>query len=106
MPGSSTRSNSISLDAIQDVQVYIAPYDVKLGNFWEVVSMLSPEVGVMMLQDLCMCMEEMLLLPGITELETIPKCQKTSDFIYGGRVGLPIVRDKVFLFTNLEYTKE
>lgn len=33
MPGSSTRSNAISLDAIQDVQVYIAPYDVKLGNF-------------------------------------------------------------------------
>jgi hypothetical protein len=33
MPGSSTRSNSISLDAIQDVQVYIAPYDVKLRNF-------------------------------------------------------------------------
>ncbi|MDN3691646.1 carboxypeptidase-like regulatory domain-containing protein [Chryseobacterium tructae] len=39
MPGSSTRSNSISLDAIQDVQVYIAPYDVKLGNFLEEVSM-------------------------------------------------------------------
>ncbi len=33
MPGSSTRTNPISLDAIQDVQVYVAPYDVKIGNF-------------------------------------------------------------------------
>jgi hypothetical protein len=28
-----------------------------------------------------------------------------EDFIYGGRVGLPVVRDKVFLFSNIEYTK-
>src|SRR6202012_4755486 len=32
MPGSSTRTNPISLDAVQDMQVQIAPYDVKLGN--------------------------------------------------------------------------
>src|SRR5258708_5332161 len=32
-PGSSTRTNSFSLDAIQQVQVQIAPYDVSLGNF-------------------------------------------------------------------------
>ncbi len=32
-PGSSTRTNSFSLDAIQEVQVQIAPYDVSLGNF-------------------------------------------------------------------------
>lgn len=32
-PGSSTRTNPVSLDAIQDVQVYLAPYDVKIGNF-------------------------------------------------------------------------
>src|SRR6186713_2740981 len=30
--GSSTRTNSISIDAIQDIQVYIAPFDVKIGN--------------------------------------------------------------------------
>ena len=33
MPGSSTRTNPVSLDAIQDVQVLLAPYDVKIGNF-------------------------------------------------------------------------
>ena len=33
MPGSSTRTSPVSLDAIQDMQIVIAPYDVKLGNF-------------------------------------------------------------------------
>ena len=31
--GSGTRTNPYSLDVIQEVQVQIAPYDVKLGNF-------------------------------------------------------------------------
>jgi hypothetical protein len=30
--GSSTRTSPISLDAIQDIQVYVAPYDIKIGN--------------------------------------------------------------------------
>ena len=32
-PGSSTRTNPVSLDAIQDIQVAVAPFDVRLGNF-------------------------------------------------------------------------
>ena len=33
LPGSSARSNPISLDAIQEIQVQAAPFDVRLGNF-------------------------------------------------------------------------
>ena len=33
LPGGSARSNPISLDAIQEIQASVAPYDVKLGNF-------------------------------------------------------------------------
>ena len=33
MPGSSTRTSPISIDAIKDIQVYLAPFDVKVGNF-------------------------------------------------------------------------
>jgi hypothetical protein len=33
LPGSSARANPISLDAIQEIQASVAPFDVKLGNF-------------------------------------------------------------------------
>jgi len=33
LPGGSARANPISLDAIQEFQAQVAPYDVKLGNF-------------------------------------------------------------------------
>jgi hypothetical protein len=33
MPGSSTRNNPISMDAIEDMQIYLSPYDITLGNF-------------------------------------------------------------------------
>ena len=33
LPGGSARANPISLDAIQEVQAQVAPFDVKLGNF-------------------------------------------------------------------------
>ena len=33
LPGSSARANPISLDAIQEIQAQVAPFDVKLGNF-------------------------------------------------------------------------
>lgn len=33
MPGSSTRTNPVSMDAIQSMEVYLAPFDVTLGNF-------------------------------------------------------------------------
>ncbi|MGG5905562.1 hypothetical protein, partial [Sphingobacterium daejeonense] len=32
MAGSSTRTNPVSLDAIQDMQVYLAPHDPSLLN--------------------------------------------------------------------------
>ena len=33
LPGSSARANPISLDAIQEIQAQVAPFDVRLGNF-------------------------------------------------------------------------
>lgn len=106
MPGSSTRSNSISLDAIQDVQVYIAPYDVKLGNF------LGGSINAVTRSgsnDVTGSMYVYGRNAAITGRNRVGDNSKMpgdfEDFIYGGRVGLPVVRDKVFLFTNLEYTK-
>ena len=91
MPGSSTRTSPISIDAIKDIQVYIAPYDVKIGNF----------------------------LGGSINAITRSGTNKVEGSIYGFgrnlhdvkdgqsgfRVGLPIKKNKLFFFTNEEITK-
>lgn len=106
MPGSSTRSNSISLDAIQDVQVYIAPYDVKLGNFLGGSINAVTRSGSNDVTGSLYVYGRNAAITGRNRVGDNSKMPSDfSDFIYGGRVGLPVVRDKVFLFTNLEYTK-
>lgn len=91
MPGSSTRTSAISIDAIKDLQVYIAPYDVKIGNF----------------------------LGGSINAITRSGTNKVEGSIYsfgrsnygikdgqlGFRLGFPIVKDKLFYFNSTEVTK-
>ncbi|MDR6516335.1 TonB-dependent receptor [Chryseobacterium camelliae] len=106
MPGSSTRSNSISLDAIQDVQVYIAPYDVKLGNFLGGSINAVTRSGSNNVEGSLYAYGRNAVITGRNRIGDNSKMPNSfEDFIYGGRVGLPVVKDKLFLFTNMEYTK-
>lgn len=91
MPGSSTRTGAISMDAIKDLQVYIAPYDVKIGNF----------------------------LGGSINAITRSGSNKVEGSVYGFgrnnynikdgqggfRIGLPIIKNKLFYFNSSEITK-
>ncbi|MDN4029131.1 TonB-dependent receptor [Chryseobacterium gambrini] len=106
MPGSSTRSNSISLDAIQDVQVYIAPYDVKLGNFLGGSINAVTRSGSNNVEGSLYMYGRNAAITGSNRVGDNSKMPSSfEDFIYGGRVGLPVVKDKLFLFSNIEYTK-
>ncbi|MDQ1095092.1 MULTISPECIES: TonB-dependent receptor [Chryseobacterium] len=106
MPGSSTRSNSISLDAIQDVQVYIAPYDVKLGNFLGGSINAVTRSGSNNVEGSLYAYGRNAAITGRNRVGDNSKMPNSfEDFIYGGRVGLPVIKDKLFLFTNMEYTK-
>jgi len=106
MPGSSTRSNSISLDAIQDVQVYIAPYDVKLGNFLGGSINAVTRSGSNNVEGSLYVYGRNAAITGRNRIGDNSKMPNSfEDFIYGGRVGLPVVKDKLFLFTNMEYTR-
>lgn len=106
MPGSSTRSNSISLDAIQDVQVYIAPYDVKLGNFLGGSINAVTRSGSNNVEGSLYAYGRNAAITGRNRVGDNSKMPNSfEDFIYGGRVGLPVVKDKLFLFTNMEYTR-
>ena len=89
MPGSSTRTSSISADAIKDIQVYIAPFDVKIGNF------LGGSINAV-------------TRSGTNKVEgsvyTFGRKGSINDIQTGFRVGLPLVKDKLFLFTSGEIT--
>ncbi len=106
MPGSSTRTNSISLDAIQDVQVYIAPYDVKLGNFLGGSVNAVTRSGTNKVSGSIYSYGRNAALTGPNNVGDGAKMPKEfEDYQLGFRVGFPIIKDKLFFFTNGEYTK-
>ncbi|MDL1913268.1 MAG: TonB-dependent receptor [Bergeyella sp.] len=104
MPGSSTRSTSISLDAIQDMQVYIAPYDVKLGNFLGGSINVVTRSGSNKIKGSLYSYGRNAALVGRNSISGDSKMPSAfRDFIYGGRVGLPLIKEKLFFFTSMEY---
>lgn len=106
MPGSSTRSNSISLDAIQDIQVFIAPYDVKLGNFLGGSVNAVTRSGSNKVIGSIYGVGRNAAFTGPNNAGDGSKIPRSfEDYTLGGRVGFPVVKDKVFFFTNFEYSK-
>jgi hypothetical protein len=98
MPGSSTRTSPISVDAIQDIQVYIAPYDVKVGNF------LGGSINAITRSG---TNEVNGSIYGFGRNGSFAGFNTTKDYIdvqSGFRIGLPLIKNKLFLFTNEEIT--
>jgi hypothetical protein len=98
MPGSSTRTSPISLDAIQDIQVYIAPFDVKVGNF------LGGSINAITRSG---TNEFKGSIYGFGRNGSLTGFNTTSDYIdtqTGFRIGAPIIKNKLFVFSSLENT--
>jgi len=106
MPGSSTRTNPVSIDAIQDVQVLLAPYDVKIGNFTGGSVNAVTRSGTN---------EVAGSVYGFGRNASLIGKNKTGDgakepagfheYQTGFRVGFPIIKNKLFFFTNEEITR-
>ena len=105
-PGSSTRTNPISLDAIQDIQVELAPYDVKLGNFTGGSVNAVTRSG-------SNTPEGSVYFYGANAAITGPDHaggqgsmpHAFHEYQTGFHVGFPLVKDKLFFFTNEEITR-
>ncbi|HTH56066.1 MAG TPA: carboxypeptidase regulatory-like domain-containing protein [Cyclobacteriaceae bacterium] len=108
-PGSSTRTNSFSLDAIQQVQVQIAPYDVSLGNFTGGSINAVSRSGTNTITGSVYGFGRNATLSG--KYKGADKLGDGSinssyyDYQTGFRLGLPIIKNKLFWFTNEEVTK-
>ncbi|MFB6456440.1 carboxypeptidase regulatory-like domain-containing protein [Chitinophaga sp. Hz27] len=102
MPGSSTRTNAVSLDAIEDMQVYLAPFDVKIGNFTGGSINAVTRSGTNSITGSVYAYGRNASLMGKS-----PAGKMGADFHDGQagvRIGFPIIKNKLFFFTNEEVT--
>ncbi|NLR81410.1 carboxypeptidase regulatory-like domain-containing protein [Chitinophaga eiseniae] len=102
MPGSSTRTNAVSLDAIEDMQVYLAPYDVKIGNFTGGSINAVTRSGSNAVTGSVYGFGRNASLTGKSPLGKMNS--DFQDYQAGARVGFPIIKNKLFFFTNEEIT--
>ena len=105
-PGSSTRTNPVSLDAIQDMQVYLAPYDVKIGNFTGGSVNAVTRSGTNSFTGSVYAYGRNAAITGKDKAGTLGKMDNEfKDYQAGVRLGFPIIKNKLFFFTNEEITR-
>lgn len=107
MPGSSTRTNPISLDAIEDMQVYLSPFDIKIGNFTGGSINAVTRSGTNEVHGSVYFYGRNASLTGPDRTNTELNKKMPSSFYdlqTGARVGFPITKNKLFFFTNVEIT--
>ncbi|WP_035564164.1 carboxypeptidase regulatory-like domain-containing protein [Hymenobacter sp. IS2118] len=105
-PGGQAGTNPIALDAIDQIQVVLAPYDVTLGNFTGGGVNATTRSGT---NDLSASIygfgrNQNSIGKSVTEPRT-----KAADFYKyqtGFRVGGAVVKDKLFFFLNAEIARE
>ncbi|MFL5740445.1 MAG: carboxypeptidase regulatory-like domain-containing protein [Flavisolibacter sp.] len=104
--GSGTRTNPYSLDVIQEVQVQLAPYDVKLGNFTGGSINAVTKSGTNDFHGSLYGYGRSQALVGksVDGLKTSIG-SGFHDYQYGATFGGPIVRNKAFFIVNFEQTR-
>ncbi len=107
-PGSSTRSTPISLDAIQDIQVYLAPYDVKIGNFTGGSVNAVTRSGTNDVTGSVYAFGRNASITGAHDAVNNATSKEPSafhDYTLGVRLGFPIIKNKLFFFSNEEFAR-
>ncbi|WP_160712488.1 TonB-dependent receptor [Chitinophaga solisilvae] len=105
-PGSSTRTNPVSLDAIQDVQVLLAPFDVKVGNFLGGSINAVTRSGTNEVHGSVYGYGRNASMIGKNKAGDGSKLPSDfHEYQTGARIGFPIIKNKLFFFSNAEITR-
>ncbi|WP_256009829.1 TonB-dependent receptor [Desertivirga xinjiangensis] len=105
MNGSSTRTNPVSLDAIEDMQVYLAPFDVKIGNFTGGSINAVTRSGTNKISGSVYGFGRNAAITGNDRVGSLGKMNSDfQDYQAGFRIGFPIIKNKLFFFSNEEVT--
>ncbi len=100
-PGGQAGTQPISLDAIQEIQVALAPYDVTQGSFTGASVNAVTRSGTNKFEGSTYFFGRNQNTIGKNVITNL-KSSKFSDYQYGFRLGGPIVKDKLFFFINGE----
>lgn len=100
-PGGQANTQPISLDAIQEIQVVLAPYDVTLGNFTGGGVNAVTRSGSNKFEGSAYFFGRNQNTIGRNAL-TNARSTKFMNNQYGFRFGGPIIKDKLFFFVNAE----
>jgi outer membrane receptor protein involved in Fe transport len=103
-PGGQAATTPISLDAIQEIQVVLAPYDITFGNFTGGGINAITRSGTNNVEGsvyFLMRNENTVGKDPISRANTADFSDKT----YGLRVGGPIIKNKLFFFVNGEMNR-
>lgn len=105
LPGGSAQP--ISLDAIEEVQVNIAPFDVRQANFTGAGINVITKSGTNQLKGTAYTYYRDQSFNGrkVGDLE-LPELQKTQNNIYGASLGGALIKNKLFFFVNGEFERE
>ncbi len=104
--GAGTRTNPYSIDAIQEVQVQLAPFDVKLGNFTGGSVNAVTKSGTNSIHGSIYGYGRNQTLMGKSVDGTKKKIGSDFyDYQYGASIGGPIIKNKLFYFVNFEQTR-
>ncbi|MBL7699943.1 MAG: TonB-dependent receptor [Chitinophagaceae bacterium] len=103
-PGGQASTTPISLDAIQEIQVVLAPYDITFGNFTGGGVNAVTRSGTNRLEGSAYYFVRN---EGTVGKDPISKIKTTdfSDKQYGLRLGGPIIKNKLFFFVNGELAR-
>lgn len=108
--GGQTGGSPVSMDAIEQFQVTIAPYDVRQSGFAGASINAVTRSGSNKFKGSAYYFMRNEGMAGLTPTddETIErkKLDKFSSGTYGFRLGGPIIKNKLFFFTNLEIQRE
>lgn len=104
-PGGSAGTQPISLDAIQEIQVVIAPYDVKQGNFTGGGINAITRSGTNKFSGSVYGFGRNENIIGKAVEGPREKADEFKNYQYGVRIGGPIIPDKLFFFTNYDATR-
>ncbi|MDR3627468.1 MAG: carboxypeptidase regulatory-like domain-containing protein [Ignavibacteriaceae bacterium] len=103
-PGGQTGANPISMDAIQEFQVVIAPYDVKYSGFTGGGINAITRSGTNDFTGSAYFYGRNQNFVGLSPDVKRSKYADFNDDQYGVRIGGPIIKDKLFFFANGELT--